>query len=227
MAPLFPLEIGLSPEQIAVERRGSSACIPRAVPHRQAKVPDLLFVKPRFATRESPCRSGKSSLNTGRSSSPCRSMRLISTRPKTSRHPFRDTEEEIRARMRAEIELTASAGVSYNKFLAKLGCDHRKPDGLCDHPENGAVLVETLPVRKFHGIGRRPPERWRGSVLRPGSILRARRRVSCSIISGGRLKTLFPFEIARKMLFNVCIQMTITAVLINNVMIRGRAMFRV
>jgi DNA polymerase-4 len=61
--------------------------------------------------------------------------------------------EEIRARIRAETELTASAGVSYNKFLAKLASDHRKPDGLFrDHAEDGAVL-ETLPVRKFHGIG--------------------------------------------------------------------------
>src|ERR1700730_18099731 len=62
--------------------------------------------------------------------------------------------EEIRARIRAETELTTSAGVSYNKFLAKLASDHRKPDGLfVITPEMGPSFVETLPVRKFHGIG--------------------------------------------------------------------------
>ncbi len=62
--------------------------------------------------------------------------------------------EEIRARIHAETELTASAGVSYNKFLAKLASDHRKPDGLfVITPEMGPQFVETLPVRKFHGVG--------------------------------------------------------------------------
>src|SRR5438067_6500301 len=62
--------------------------------------------------------------------------------------------EEIRARIRAETELTASAGVSYNKFLAKLASDHRKPDGLfVITPVIGPVFVESLPVRKFHGVG--------------------------------------------------------------------------
>src|SRR4029077_3907205 len=62
--------------------------------------------------------------------------------------------EEIRSRVRAETELTASAGVSYNKFLAKLASDHRKPDGLfVITPKMGPSFVETLAVRKFHGIG--------------------------------------------------------------------------
>jgi DNA polymerase-4 len=62
--------------------------------------------------------------------------------------------EEIRARIRAETGLTASAGVSYNKFLAKLASDHRKPDGLfVITPQMGPAFVETLPVRKFHGVG--------------------------------------------------------------------------
>src|SRR5216683_1732600 len=62
--------------------------------------------------------------------------------------------EEIRARIRTETGLTASAGVSYNKFLAKLASDHRKPDGLfVITPKMGPGFVENLPVRKFHGVG--------------------------------------------------------------------------
>ncbi len=62
--------------------------------------------------------------------------------------------EAIRARIREHTNLTASAGVSYNKFLAKLASDHRKPDGIfVITPKMGPGFVETLPVRKFHGVG--------------------------------------------------------------------------
>jgi len=62
--------------------------------------------------------------------------------------------EEIRAEIREQTGLTASAGVSYNKFLAKLASDYRKPDGLfVITPRMGPAFVEALPVGKFHGIG--------------------------------------------------------------------------
>jgi DNA polymerase IV len=62
--------------------------------------------------------------------------------------------EHIRAKIRRETNLTTSAGVSYNKFLAKLASDHRKPNGLfVITPKMGPAFVENLPVAKFHGVG--------------------------------------------------------------------------
>ena len=62
--------------------------------------------------------------------------------------------EDIRRRIRDECRLTASAGVSYCKFIAKLASDHRKPDGLCViTPEKGPEFVASLPVARFHGVG--------------------------------------------------------------------------
>ncbi len=64
------------------------------------------------------------------------------------------TASEIRARILSETGLTASAGISYNKFLAKLASDHRKPNGqFVVPPAMGALFVADLPVGKFHGIG--------------------------------------------------------------------------
>ena len=62
--------------------------------------------------------------------------------------------EDIRRRIREETGLTASAGVSYCKFIAKLASDYRKPDGLTViTPERGPEFVASLPVARFHGIG--------------------------------------------------------------------------
>ena len=64
------------------------------------------------------------------------------------------TAAEIRARIFTETGLTASAGISYNKFLAKLASDYRKPNGqFVVTPAMGAAFVEALPVGKFHGVG--------------------------------------------------------------------------
>jgi DNA polymerase-4 len=62
--------------------------------------------------------------------------------------------EDIRRRIREETRLTASAGVSYCKFIAKLASDYRKPDGLTViTPERGPEFVASLPVARFHGVG--------------------------------------------------------------------------
>jgi DNA polymerase-4 len=61
---------------------------------------------------------------------------------------------EIRARIKADTGLTASAGVSYNKFIAKLSSDQNKPDGMCViKPAQGPAFVAALPVKRFHGVG--------------------------------------------------------------------------
>src|SRR5690349_22169773 len=62
--------------------------------------------------------------------------------------------QDIRRRIKVETGLTASAGVSYCKFIAKLASDHRKPDGLTViTPERGPEFVASLPVARFHGVG--------------------------------------------------------------------------
>ena len=64
------------------------------------------------------------------------------------------TAKAIRARILEETGLTASAGVSYNKFLAKLASGQRKPNGqFAIQPQDGEAFVEVLPVAKFHGVG--------------------------------------------------------------------------
>ena len=62
--------------------------------------------------------------------------------------------QAIRAKIRERTGLTASAGVSYNKFIAKIASDQNKPDGLCViTPARGPAFVASLPVKRFHGIG--------------------------------------------------------------------------
>ena len=62
--------------------------------------------------------------------------------------------DDIRRRIREETGLTASAGVSYCKFIAKLASDYRKPDGLTViRPDQGPDFVASLPVARFHGVG--------------------------------------------------------------------------
>lgn len=82
--------------------------------------------------------------------------------------------ELIRGRIKAETGLTASAGVSYNKFLAKLASDQNKPDGICViRPGEGAQFVAGLPVRRFFGIGPKGGEKMAALGIETGADLAA------------------------------------------------------
>lgn len=66
-----------------------------------------------------------------------------------------DIAKEIKRRIYEELHLVASAGVSYNKFLAKVASDCRKPDGLCTiHPNQALEFISKLPIEAFWGVGK-------------------------------------------------------------------------
>ena len=85
------------------------------------------------------------------------------------------TAKAIRARILQETGLTASAGISYNKFLAKLASDQRKPNGqFAVTPDMGAAWVETLPVARFHGVGPVTAKKMHALGITTGADLRAK-----------------------------------------------------
>lgn len=65
-----------------------------------------------------------------------------------------DIAREIKTRIKTATDLTASAGVSFNKFLAKIASDYDKPDGLfVIKPSQAESFIDSLPIRKFFGVG--------------------------------------------------------------------------
>ena len=83
--------------------------------------------------------------------------------------------ELIRQEIKAKTRLTASAGVSYNKFLAKIASDQNKPDGICViRPGEGADFVAGLPVRRFHGVGPKGAEKMAKLGIATGADLAAK-----------------------------------------------------
>jgi hypothetical protein len=113
--------------------------------------------------------------------------------------------EEIRARIRAEIELTPSAGVSYNKFLAKLASDHRKPNGLfVISPKMGPEFGETLPVRKFHGVGPATVAKIQRLGIKAGLDLRTRSELEQ--LGNALLEPLFPVAKGVRFLGSPCLR---------------------
>ncbi|QTV05095.1 DNA polymerase IV [Faecalibacter bovis] len=80
---------------------------------------------------------------------------------------------EIKQKIKERTNLTASAGVSYNKFLAKIASDYQKPDGLfVITPKMAEQFIEQLPINKFFGIGKVTAERMANMGIHTGFDLK-------------------------------------------------------
>jgi DNA polymerase-4 len=157
-----PVAVGGSRERGVVaaasyeaRRFGVHSAIPSVTARR--KCPELVFVPPRFDIYTAVSQQIRTIF--ARYTPLIQPLSLDEayldvTAPLLDRGSATAIAEEIKVAIRTETDLTASAGVSYNKFLAKLASDHRKPDGLfVITPKMGPDFVEKLPVGKFHGIG--------------------------------------------------------------------------
>ena len=86
-----------------------------------------------------------------------------------------DIAKEIKRKVRERLCLVASAGVSYNKFLAKIASDYRKPDGLCTiHPDQALDFIARLPIENFWGVGPVTAKRMHLLGIHNGAQLRTR-----------------------------------------------------
>ncbi|MFT5610399.1 MAG: DNA polymerase-4 [Arenicella sp.] len=85
-----------------------------------------------------------------------------------------DIARKIKQQIQQDVNLTASAGVSYNKFLAKIASDMDKPDGLyVIRPEAAERFIEQLEIRKFHGIGKVTEKKLQALGIYRGADLKA------------------------------------------------------
>ena len=85
-----------------------------------------------------------------------------------------DIAREIKTRIRQETLLTASAGVSYCKFLAKVASDFRKPDGLCTvHPDRAQAFIDALKIERFWGVGEKTAAKMHSLGIHTGADLRS------------------------------------------------------
>jgi DNA polymerase-4 len=157
-----PVAVGGSAERGVVaaasyeaRKFGVRSAMPSVTAKRQC--PDLIFVKPRFETYKAISRQIRDIFaeHTAIIEPLSLDEAYLDVTENLQGIPLaRDVALRIREKIKAETGLNASAGISYNKFLAKLASDHRKPNNqFVIPPEMGAAFVEALPVGKFHGIG--------------------------------------------------------------------------
>jgi len=176
-----PLAVGGNSERGVVaaasyeaRKYGVRSAMPATIARR--KCPQLIFVKPRFAVYQQvsqqirdifyqytdlvePLSLDEAYLDVTQNKKNLPSATLIA--------------QEIKKRIKQETDLTASAGISINKFLAKVASDYQKPDGLTVIPPQKALaFIEMLPIEKFFGIGKVTTRKMRQMGVNNGADLK-------------------------------------------------------
>jgi DNA polymerase IV len=152
-----------------------------AIPGIQArkKCPDIIFVNPRFDVYKSVSNQIQNIFLEYTDLVEPLSLDeayLDVTSPKKGKNSATLIAKEIRERIFSELKLTASAGVSYNKFLAKIASDVNKPNGMfVIHPDEAFEFIEKLPVEKFHGVGKVTAQKFKKLGIHNGLDLKEAR----------------------------------------------------
>lgn len=151
-----------------------------AMPSRlaQQKCPHLVFVKPRFEVYSAVSRQIREIFHHYTDLVEPLSLDeayLDVTENKVGMPSASIIAREIKARILAETQLTASAGVSFNKFLAKIASDMNKPNGFTlITPDKAQDLVAALDIGKFYGIGKVTAGKMQQMGIHTGADLRTR-----------------------------------------------------
>ncbi len=179
-----PVVVGASPRQRGVVAAASYEArklgIHSAMPSRTAIAlcPNLIFVKPRFEIYRAISAQIHDVFR--RYSDIVEPVALdeayLDVTENKQGLPYASTvARHIRHEIFQETNLTASAGVSINKFLAKMASGMNKPNGMTVIlPEDAEAFVETLPIEKFHGIGKVTAAKMRSLGILTGADLKER-----------------------------------------------------
>lgn len=142
------------------------------------KCPELIFIRPRFEVYKEVSREIRSIFEEYTSLVEPLSLDeayLDITEPLKGGPVATDIAREIKKRIRDEVHLTASAGVSFNKFIAKVASGMNKPDGLTVvRPDQCERFIDALPIEKFFGVGKVTARKFRNLGIRNGADLRLR-----------------------------------------------------
>ncbi|KQS26825.1 DNA polymerase IV [Dyadobacter sp. Leaf189] len=178
-----PLAVGGSPTGRGVVATASYEArkfgVRSAMPSRQAiqLCPQIIFVSPRFEVYKAASRKIREIFSRYTDLIEPLSLDeayLDVTEDKLQIGSAMEIAKRIKQEIKEELQLTASAGVSVNKFVAKIASDLNKPDGLTFiGPSKIESFMHTLPVEKFHGVGKVTADKMKAMGLFTGGDLKA------------------------------------------------------